>query len=247
MEYIRIHRDATGSTNEDAFILGKKGNPAWTVCTADQQIHGRGRLDREWYSPAGSGLYVSVLIRPSISCHEVGLLSFCAANAMTKAIRESGADVRIKWPNDLIINRKKICGILSVCDFIPDNILNFAVIGAGVNIETGSYPAILSDRATCLQEEGFRLKKDKLLEKYIHYLYHEIKALEEEGCDGICTYYLNHCATIQSPVRVSGSVTFEGTAEGIDREGALLVRDGKGELRTVLSGDVSVRGLNGYI
>ncbi len=247
MEWFRIHRDITGSTNEDAFVLGKNGARAWSVCTADKQTRGRGRLNREWYSPRGNGLYVSALIRPSVSVNEIGLLSFCAANAMTKAISTFGADVKIKWPNDLILNQKKICGILSSCDISSDGILNFAVIGAGVNIQKGSFPECLSESATSLEDEGFSIDNEQLLDYYVNALAIETGLLEENGFRGIRDYFLEHCITLGKSVQVSGSIFISGRAEEITDDGSLLVRDDEGNIHLVRSGDVSVRGLFGYV
>ena len=106
-----IHRvEETGSTNEDAFSLGRSGAPAGTVCIAERQLRGRGRMDRIWFSPPGVGLYCSVLLRPSLSLEDVGLLSFCAALAMVDTIRSLGVQASVKWPNDIVYDGRKQIG-----------------------------------------------------------------------------------------------------------------------------------------
>ena len=98
----------TGSTNEDAFALGRAGAPAGIVCVAESQTRGRGRMDRSWFSPPGAGLYCSVLLRPSLTLPDAGLLSFCAALAMTGAVRSAGLPASVKWPNDIVFQGRKL-------------------------------------------------------------------------------------------------------------------------------------------
>lgn len=236
----------TGSTNEDAFALGKSGAPAGIVCTAESQSRGRGRLNRSWFSPPGAGLYCSVLLRPSLSLAEAGLLSFCAALAMTETLRDAGLPAGVKWPNDIVCEGRKVCGILSVCDGDASG-LRFAVIGSGLNLLPGSYPEELRARAACLADFGVSADRDLLLNRYLDSLSSWVSLLEKEGFSPLRSRLEKVCVSLFTPVRVSGGQQAEGIAEGIGSHGELLLRTSDGSLLPVTCGDVSVRGVNGYV
>ena len=238
--------EVTGSTNEDATRAGMRGEPeGWTVVAAEQTA-GRGRMDRAWFSPPGAGLYVSVLVRPKITAGEAGLLSFCAANAMCAAIAEAGLEgVRIKWPNDLVAEGKKICGILSSCR-AQEGRLDFAVVGLGVNLAPGSYPPELADRAGCLAEMGVTADRKDLLYRFLPHLDRQLRALEAGGAE-VLAETRRYCLTLGKEVRVSGGTELRGTAADIGNSGELILRREDGERIPVTAGDVSVRGIMGYV
>lgn len=236
----------TGSTNEDAFALGRACAPAGIVCVADSQKRGRGRLNRTWYSPPGAGLYCSVLLRPALSLTDAGLLSFCAALAMADAVRTCGLQVSVKWPNDIVFEGRKVCGILSACDGDAEK-LRFAVIGSGLNLLPGSYPEELEDRAACLADFGIHADRDLLLNRYLDRLAETVSLLENEGFSPIRSRLEKICCLISRPVIVSGGQQAEGIAEGIGSRGELLLRTAGGKLLSVTCGDVSVRGVEGYV
>ena len=239
--------EVTGSTNDDAFGLGKKGAEDGTVCAALQQTRGRGRIGREWYSPAGAGLYVSALVRPRLRAEEAGLLSFCAANAMTEAVRRAGGtEAMIKWPNDIVMQGKKICGILSACQ-AAEGRLDFAVIGTGLNLLPGAYPEELKDKAACLADFGIQADRDALLEDYLEALDQEIREMERDGFEPVRARLAERCVTLGRRVTVSGGQQAEGVATEIGAEGELMLRTDQGETVPVLCGDASVRGIMGYI
>ena len=240
------HVEETGSTNEDAMLLGRKGAPAGVVCIADCQLHGRGRMDRSWFSPPGAGLYCSVLLRPSLSLQSAGLLSFCAALAMTNALRETGLCADVKWPNDIVSCGKKLCGILSACEGDGDRI-RFAVIGSGLNLLPGSYPEELRGHAACLADFGIHADRKTILLRYLESLESAVKTLETDGFEPLRQQLEKVCVLLGRPVIVSGGQQAEGIAEGIGDHGELLLRLESGSLCTVTCGDVSVRGVNGYV
>ena len=236
----------TGSTNEDAFALGKAGEPAGIVCVAESQTRGRGRMDRSWFSPPGAGLYCSVLLRPSLTLPDAGLLSFCAALAMTEAVRSAGLPASVKWPNDIVYEGRKLCGILSVCDGDSAG-LRFAVIGSGLNLLPGSYPEELRCRAACLADFGIRADREELLRRYLDSLARAVETLEKEGFAPLRCRLEEVCILLSRPVKVTGGQQAEGIAEGIGEHGELLLRTAGGVLLPVTCGDVSVRGVNGYV
>ena len=235
----------TGSTNADLMEAGAAGAPEGMALVAEEQTAGRGRMDREWFSPAGSGLYASVLVRPGIPFDRAGLLSFCAANAMRAAIAEAGLpETGIKWPNDLVARGKKICGILSACR-AKEGALDFAVIGLGVNLERGSYPPELADRAGSLAEMGVSVNREDLFYQYLRHLDGQIRELEA-GEQGVIRDTKSHCVTLGKEVLVSGGANLRGVAENIGKSGELILRTPAGDRIPVLAGDVSVRGIMGY-
>lgn len=236
----------TGSTNEDAFALGRAGEPAGVVVVAGSQTRGRGRMTRSWFSPPGAGLYCSVLLRPAVSLPEAGLLSLCAALAMTDAVRASGLKASVKWPNDIVFDGRKLCGILSACDGDAGG-LRFAVVGSGLNLLPGSYPEELSSRAACLADYGVRAEPEEILRRYLDSLSDAVNILEKEGFSPLRRRLESACVLISRPVKVSGGQQAEGVAEGIGDHGELLLRTSDGSLLPVTCGDVSVRGVNGYV
>ena len=236
----------TGSTNEDAFALGRAGAAAGVVVVAGSQTRGRGRMARSWFSPPGAGLYCSVLLRPALSLPDAGLLSLCAALAMTDAVRASGLQASVKWPNDIVFDGRKLCGILSACDGDAGG-LRFAVVGSGLNLLPGSYPEELRARAACLADFGVRADQDEILFRYLGSLSGAVDLLEKEGFSPLRRRLESVCAMISRPVRVSGGQQAEGIAEGIGDHGELLLRTADGSLLPVTCGDVSVRGMDGYV
>ena len=230
----------TGSTNEDAYVLGKNGAPAGIVCAAESQTAGRGRLDRTWFSPPGAGLYCSVLLRPSLSPENANLLSFCAALAMTDALRAAGLPVMVKWPNDIVYENRKLCGILSACS-CSGCCLSFAVIGSGLNLRSCSYPEELRLRAASLEDFGIFCNRDQLLLDYLNALSSYVGTLEKKGFEPLRVQLEKVCVSLSHAVRVSGGQQAEGTAEGIGSHGELLLRQQDGSLLPVTFGDVSVR------
>ena len=240
------YTEETGSTNEDVAAWGRAGEKAGAVLYTGKQTRGRGRMSRSWFSPADKGLYFSALLRPRIPLKDAGLLSFCAANAMVDALRECGAEAWAKWPNDVVIQGKKVCGILSVCE-AEEDALRFSVIGCGVNLLQGSYPEELADRAACLGEFGLFPEREEVLNRFLSHLDREASDLEEHGFEGVRERLEARCITIGRRVQVSGAQCCEGTAEGIGDHGELTVRLADGKKESVVCGDVSVRGVMGYV
>lgn len=236
------------STNTVVKRMAAAGAPDGSLCLAEQQTAGKGRLGRAWSAPAGQGLWVSLLLRPHLAPERAPLITLCAAMAMADAVREtSGADVRIKWPNDLVADGRKLCGILLELSADPDRI-EYVVVGTGVNFLRGAYPSELANRAVALEElvSPPPLRR-AVLTRYLANVEALVGRLEAGDVDGLLADYRARSLTLGSRVEVSGAVTLTGVAEAIDDTGALLVRTADGALRRVLSGDVSVRGVMGYV
>lgn len=237
-----------GSTNTRLKQMAAAGAPDGSLCAAERQTAGRGRLGRTWVSPEGRGLWLSVLLRPQLPPEQAPFITFCAAMAMQDALKEAcGLDTFIKWPNDIVSGGKKICGILLEMSAEPDRI-EYVVAGTGLNVRRGSYPDDLSDRASCVEElTGNVPLRRNILAAYLTALESHVDRLVQEGSAPILNLLNGRCCTIGSAVHVSGNVEFTGVAERIDESGALIVRTEKGEACRVLAGDVSVRGVMGYV
>ncbi len=234
--------DETTSTNGDVKALAEAGEPAGYVLIADRQTRGRGRLDRTFYSPQGTGLYLSLLLRPQCPAIEGIFLTTVAAVAAARAVQSAfGLDVGIKWVNDLYYKERKVCGILteSYTD-LESGILQYAVCGIGFNVfaPPEGFPKELSGIAGVLldsYDEGARIR---LAAAFLNEFY---RAMTEDR-SAILEEYRRRSILIGKTV-TSPTGTFEGTAEalGIDDTAGLIVRFGDGTQTVLSAGEVSVR------
>ena len=234
------------STNLVLKDMAKQGAPHGSLCLCETQTAGRGRMDRQWSSPEGQGVWLSVLLRPALKPEDAPLITFACALAMAKAVREvTGLDARIKWPNDLVLNGRKLCGILLEMGFDAGGM--YVIAGTGLNVRRGAYPQELAERATSIEEWAAVPDRGALVAAYLRALEDAVSALEKHGFAGIAADFRRECITLGSQVHVLGTdASFTGVAEDVDASGALLVRT-ESELRRVLAGDVSVRGVMGYV
>lgn len=234
------------STNLVLKDMAKQGAPHGSLCLCETQTAGRGRMDRQWSSPEGQGVWLSVLLRPALMPEDAPLITFACALAMAKAVREvTGLDARIKWPNDLVLNGRKLCGILLEMGFDAGGM--YVIAGTGLNVRRGAYPQELAERATSIEEWAAVPDRGALVAAYLRALEDAVSALEQHGFAGIAADFRRECITLGSQVHVLGTdASFTGVAEDVDASGALLVRT-ESELRRVLAGDVSVRGVMGYV
>lgn len=243
------------STNTTAKELARDGAPHGTLVICNHQTAGRGRLQRAWETPQGVALTQSLVLRPSLSVEQAQLCTLAAAVAAAKAIQQvcPGLTPGIKWPNDVVIDKRKCVGILSELSADMDGI-TYVIPGVGINVNQTSFPGELAEKATSLLIELRRqdptarpICRRRLLCAYLRYMEDAVDALQEKGFEGIRQDYLARSVTLGRQVHVTGAnVDFAGTAQSIDNTGALLVKDQAGEVRRVLCGDVSVRGMMGY-
>ena len=234
------------STNLILKDMARQGAPHGSLCLCECQTAGRGRMDRTWSSPEGQGVWLSVLLRPNMPVESAPLITFCCALAMTKAVRQvTSLDAKVKWPNDLVLQGKKLCGILLEMGFEAQGY--YVVAGTGLNVRRGAYPPELAARATSIEECADIPDRGAIVAAYLAALEDALTAVEQHGFSGIAQDFRRECITLGSQVHVLGADnSFTGTAEDIDETGALLVRT-ESELRRVLAGDVSVRGVMGYV
>ena len=233
------------STNIVAYELAEKGMKEGTVILADEQVKGKGRHGRHWSSPSKSGIYMSCILRPSIAPNEISRITLLAAVAVAQAIRDlSSLEVTIKWPNDIMIGNKKLCGILTEMKAEQDSV-DFVVLGIGVNVNVPVKQ--LPKGATSIKEElvsvGGRvnLSRVELTKKVLEKLEEYYNLMKKEGFEPIIDIWKDLSVMIGSRVKVSiHGKTFEGLAHDINPDGALVVRTESGLLEKISSGDVTM-------
>jgi BirA family transcriptional regulator, biotin operon repressor / biotin---[acetyl-CoA-carboxylase] ligase len=237
---------STSSTNDVAAHLAELGATEGTVVVAETQTSGRGRHGREWFSPAGAGLYVSVILRPpsdqslAKKHSPVTLLTLASGVAIAEGIRTGiGMPVEIKWPNDLMIGRRKLGGILAEAA-AQAGVLQFIILGFGINLHTAAYPADLADRATSIEAETGRSPDRALvLAEVLASVAARYADLRAERFDAILSAW-RHLAPSLSSASIewdSAGGVVRGRAEGIDDEGALIVRVGD-RVERLIAGEV---------
>lgn len=237
------------STNDIAYELAEKGLKEGTVILAEEQKKGKGRHGRTWLSPSGGGLYFSIILRPRITPSEIPKITLLSAVAAAKAIREAaGLQAMIKWPNDIMINHKKVCGILTEMKAEQDSV-DFIVIGIGINVNTPLRH--LPKGASSLAEELPHYGKDdkisrvELTRKLIEKIEEDYFLLKKEGFRPIMDEWKRLTDMLGSRVKVSlQNRVFEGLAHNIDPDGALVVRKDAGTLERISSGDVTMISLS---
>lgn len=240
----------TDSTNVRARKLGENGAAHGTLVVAEQQTAGRGRRGRGWESPAGSSIYMSLLLRPEFLPNKAPMLTIVMAYSVATALREqTGLDFRIKWPNDIVLNGKKVVGILTEMSTEIEYI-NHVVIGVGINVNTEAFPEEICATATSIRREsGKTWRRAELIAailrqfevQYERFVKEEDLAYLREAYDAI----LVNC---NREVRILGEKDgYRAVALGIDDQGELLVRKEDGTVTSVYAGEVSVRGIYGYV
>lgn len=234
--------DETDSTNERAKACSaeKEGS----VFIAEIQNHGKGTRGRGWVSPKGTGIWHSILLKPDIPPLEAAQITLVAGIAVCEAV---GLNSKIKWPNDIVIGDKKICGILTEMSS-EKNMINYIVCGIGINVNTESFPDEIAHRATSMYiESGKTYARNELIARVLNVFEYYYKKFLDGGLGAILDEYKKHCVTIGRKVSVNfKKETVTGTAVDVDETGALVVETDNGIIH-VTSGEVSVRGIYGYI
>ncbi len=237
------------STNRMARQLAAQGAPAGTSVIADRQTAGRGRRGRSFYSPAGEGLYLSVVLRPHALPEQIMNLTALVAVAAADAIEEvCGARPGIKWTNDLVFGTKKLVGILTELSVIAETReVEYVVVGIGINCAQTQFPEALQDIATSITlQTGRRIARSQLAAALLRQLA-RMNAQLPGPCEEQMARFAAQCVTVGKRVRlVRGDTACEAFAEAVTPSGALRVRYDDGATEDVASGEVSVRGMYGY-
>lgn len=234
----RIHwLDTASSTNDVAARLADLGAVEGTVVVADAQTAGRGRLGRVWFSPPGAGLYVSVILR---GFAEPALLTLASGVALAEGVQAStGLPAAIKWPNDLLVGRRKLAGILAEAA-AQGGALQFIVLGFGVNLRQAAYPPDLADRVTSIEAEVNRpVDRALILAEVLASIAERCADLRQGKFDAILSAWRQRAASLRGAAvewDSSGGV-IRGRAQDIDDSGALLVQVG-GRIERLVAGEV---------
>ena len=252
---VRMH--SVDSTNEEAKRRGDLGAEHGTVYVAKHQTAGKGRRGRSWLSESRDNLYFTLLLRPKLAPEKVTMLTLVMAYAVALAVEKvTGLQAGIKWPNDIVVNNKKVCGILSEMKLDKQKPA-YCVIGVGMNIKQTEFPEELKDKATSLQAEYMCMNgentptfsKEILLGEILTAFEGAYEAfLETETLIPILETYNNHLVNKNRNVRVlEPGNEYEGFALGVTETGELLVEKSDKTVQKVYAGEVSVRGLYGYV
>ncbi len=234
------------STNEVAFRLALNGAEEGEVVVAESQTKGKGRMGRQWESPAGLNIYLSIILRPKMLPNKTPLITLMAAVACAEAIDEVvGLIPAIKWPNDLMIGKKKLGGILTEADMELDRI-HFVVVGIGINVNMppSEFPPSIKDIATSLLEAGGRnVSRTALTQAILRQLEQWYARLGQGRAEEIRRRWLELSLVRGQEIEVAFmEEVVRGTALEIDEDGALLVQTNNGTIRRIVAGDVTVRG-----
>lgn len=236
------------STNLWIKRLAKEGAPEGTLALAEFQSAGRGRLGRSWEVPEGTSVMMSILLRPKFEPQYAPTLTLVMGMAVAKAVKNLGFDVSIKWPNDVVVSHKKICGILTEMG-VRDGKIDYAVVGVGINVNIKEFPEEMADKATSLYLEAGREFDRSQIPGLVMEAFEEYYEKFAATCDlsGLKDEYESILANYNQPVRVLAAEPYEGIARGITDSGELLVKKTDGTIVAVSAGEVSVRGLYSYV
>lgn len=236
-DWTRIELASCASTNDEAARLARAGAAHGTVVVARAQTAGRGREGRAWSSPPDAGLYVSIVLRPSLPLADVPPLTLALGIAACDAAIAAGAPARLKWPNDVLVGTRKLAGVL-VETQSQGSRLEAAIAGIGLNLTSH---AARPDTAIALDEASGRvIDRSAVLASLLDHLARWIDRYVALGLDAIIPAWHDRMATGLAARATIDGIIVDGTVAGLDRDGALLLRDPRGDLHRIRSGDVQV-------
>lgn len=245
-----LYFDVVGSTNIEAKKQAENGAPEGLLVVADKQEAGRGRRGRSWESPAGVNIFMTLLLRPSFSPGKASMITLVMALSVAQAVSEAaGLTAKIKWPNDVVVNKKKVVGILTELTMETDYI-QYLVCGVGINVNQMSFPETIAQTATSLYLEGGRqVNRAGLIEKVMERFEENYEIfLRTEDMSGLTEPYNRLLVNKEERVRVlDPKGEYDGLSRGINKMGELIVEKQDGSVENVYAGEVSVRGIYGYV
>ncbi|MCA9404115.1 MAG: biotin--[acetyl-CoA-carboxylase] ligase [Candidatus Omnitrophica bacterium] len=229
-----LHFESLASTMDVAFQLGVEDEPEGAVVCAETQTRGRGRMERRWSSPKGKGVYFSLLLRPNLLPTDAAKMTLLSAVAVCEALREvSGLDVHIKWPNDLLVQGKKLAGILMELSAEMDRV-RFIVVGLGLNVNTAQRQ--LPPQATSLKlQTGTSVDRIAVMQAVLRSLDHWYAVLNGQGFDPVIKRWRELSSTLGQKISIGDII---GTAVDLDEHGGLIVQDKDGQRVRCMTGDV---------
>ena len=234
------HYNTAGSTNDIAYTLAENGEPEGSIVIAESQSGGKGRMGRKWVSPAREGIYMSIILRPDVNIDEIPAITLITAGAVIRAIKNvCEVDAGMKWPNDIFINNRKVCGILTEIKAQPDRV-DFLVLGIGLNVNTPA--GKLPPGATSLREESSeRFNRHLLFKCMLEEIEEGYLAFKKKGFGPLRAECKEVSLSLGKRVKVSEhDRSTEGQAVDIDEKGALIIKTDSGDMRRIFSGDVTL-------
>lgn len=237
-----VYFEETDSTNTKAKESAVKGAPEGTLIISEKQTKGRGRKGRKWFSPSQEGIYISIILRPTIPPNEAPKITLLTAVAVAETLLSlTSLKIDIKWPNDILVNGKKIAGILTEISTEPDAI-DYVVVGLGLNVNTPDFPDDIKEIATSLfVETGEHFSRVRLIREYLqwHEKYYEI--FKRVGFEPVIKRWRELTNIIGHRIMVEMiDEKYIGEVQDVDNDGVLILKDDRGRLHRIISGDVTL-------
>ena len=244
-----VYYPETDSTNIRIRHLGDEGAPHGTLSVADRQTAGRGRRGRTWESPGGSCIYMSILLRPDLAPEKAPMLTLVMACGVAEGIMDcADVKVQIKWPNDIIVSGKKLAGILTEMSTQVDYI-NHVTVGVGINVNVQNFPEEIQTATSLLSETGTQTKRAPVIAAVMKHFEENYKIfMQTEDMSGLMEKYSSLLVNQGREVLIlEKDAEYKAYAEGINQKGELVVRREDGTVENICAGEVSVRGVYGYV
>lgn len=242
--------DTLGSTNLQAKMEAENGAAEGTLIVADMQTAGRGRRGRSWNSPGGTNAYFTLVLKPDYDGELASMVTLVMGIAVAECLRKTwGVQACIKWPNDIVINGRKVCGILAEMS-IEREFIHYVVVGVGINVGEQEFPEEIAQTATSLwQECGMPVSRAELIVNVMKAFESSYEVFRNErGFGGLLERYNELLVNRGREVRVlDPKGEFQGISRGVNEKGELLVERQDGTVAAVYAGEVSVRGVYGYV
>ena len=236
--------DEVDSTNTVAKFLAEFGSDEGAVVISEVQTKGKGRHGKKWESPTG-GIWLSIILKPEISPSKASLITLATGVAVAKTLRNIGVDARIKWPNDILINDKKVSGILTEAN-AKFNTIDYVIVGIGIdsNLNIDVLPERLQKESTTLKEElETKITETELISKFLNEFEKVYDLFKEENFDDILYDWRKMSQTIGSYVEIKQTLgkSLKGYAVGINNRGALILEEDNGNLKKIISGECIIK------
>ncbi|WMJ80107.1 biotin--[acetyl-CoA-carboxylase] ligase [Clostridium sp. MB40-C1] len=246
-----VYLESVDSTNNEAKKLANKDVVEGTVVIAEEQIMGKGRLGRNFISPKYKGIWMSIILTPDINPMNVPKITQVAAASVIMGLKKNGIKAFVKWPNDIVINGKKICGILTEMSG-EINKVNYVIVGIGinVNVEEDEFTEEIRDIASSLKiQSGKTINRKEVVSSVLNYfeeLYEEF--VTKENIDTSIKICRESSILLGKEIKIiERNNKFLAKALNLSNEGRLIIQHSDGKVEEIMSGEVSVRGINGYI
>ncbi|MBU0683900.1 MAG: biotin--[acetyl-CoA-carboxylase] ligase [Candidatus Omnitrophica bacterium] len=236
-----FYYDSVSSTNDTAYELAEKGEPEGTIVIAEGQTCGKGRMGRKWLSPKGKGIYLSIILRPDMEIDRIPSITLVMALSVQRTIKKMcDINAGIKWPNDILINGRKVCGILTEMKAQPD-VADFLIVGIGMNINAEK-KQIPPEAVSLKMEIGREINRTSFLRCLLEEIEKDYKKIKREGFPSLRDECRKLSTVIDKQIKVrEHNKLTEGIAVDIDEKGALVIRTKTGDVKRIFSGDVSIR------